>query len=168
MPAPYPTPFLTETVQVTLAIQLLRTIDSTTFAVDDYALLLQAVGVQLDIRKEEAHESRTRQILSEAKAELEQLSTPFVSIVKRSWTVYKLLSVTLTLQDPGFKSKIPIILGPLNESLDKAAKGIKLSAKSPFDLSMLDSDMSNFNFKDDELAAITVSVDSVLSLSFRF
>eukprot|EP01127_Copromyxa_protea_P005406 TRINITY_DN15337_c0_g1_i1.p1 TRINITY_DN15337_c0_g1~~TRINITY_DN15337_c0_g1_i1.p1 ORF type:complete len:1054 (-),score=338.62 TRINITY_DN15337_c0_g1_i1:36-3197(-) len=133
---------------VSLAQELLRTIDSTTFAVDDYALLLQAVGVQLDIRKEEAHEARTRTILNEAKSELEQLSTPFVSIVKRSWT------------DASFKQKIPIILGPLNESLEKAAKGIKLSAKSPFDLSMLDSDMSNFNFKDDELAAIVASVDN--------
>lgn len=135
---------------------------------DDYALLLQAVGVQLDIRKEAAHESRTRTILSEAKSELEQLSTPFVSIVKRSWTVSTFCAFLFDLQDPGFKAKIPIILGPLNDSLEKAAKGIKLSAKSPFDLSMLDSEMSNFNFKDDELAAITVSVDSKWTTHFFF
>jgi len=133
---------------VTLARTLLKNLDSTTFPVDDFALLLQGVCNQLDARKDEAHESRTRQMMIEAKEELLQLSTPFVTIVKRSWT------------DPSFRAKVPIILGPLNESLDKAAKAIKLSAKSPFDVSLLDSDATTISFKDDDLAAITVSVDN--------
>jgi hypothetical protein len=63
-------------------------------------------------------------------------------------------------QVPAMKSKIPIIHSPLIETLEKAERAIKLSAKSPYDLSMLDNEMTNFNFGDD-LAAITVSASGM-------
>lgn len=43
-----------------------------------------------------------------------------------------------SLQDESFVSKLDIILDPFKETLEKATKALKLSAKSPFDISMLD------------------------------
>eukprot|EP01126_Amoeba_proteus_P058843 TRINITY_DN7643_c0_g1_i4.p1 TRINITY_DN7643_c0_g1~~TRINITY_DN7643_c0_g1_i4.p1 ORF type:complete len:932 (-),score=229.80 TRINITY_DN7643_c0_g1_i4:121-2787(-) len=128
-----------------LAQQLISDCDFSTFAVDDYDLLLESVGNQLSLRLEVTHDAKTRQILNEARSELERLREPFATVVKRSWV------------EPNFKTKLPVIHHPMLLTLEKAVKGIKLSAKSPFNLSLLDNELSDFVFKEDELEAITVS-----------
>ena len=118
-------------------------------------VLIQAVQQILDRRLLNCHESRAKQWLKECKEELGELSTPLVMLVKRSWT------------DESFIPKIRIVLEPFNASIDKCIKALKLSAKSPFDLGLLDK-AADFNVRDEDIDDIVVTSGGISSFSLSY
>lgn len=52
------------------------------------------------------------------------------------------------------------MLEPFNDTIEKCIKALKLSAKSPFDLSMLDK-AADFNFRDEDLDDIVVTANGI-------
>lgn len=80
----------------------------------------------LERRFQQTHDTRAKQWLKECKEEIGELTVPLITLVKKSW------------EDSSYSSKISIVLDPMSETLEKCIKALKLSARSPFDLSMLD------------------------------
>eukprot|EP01125_Pyxidicula_operculata_P010987 TRINITY_DN3600_c5_g1_i1.p1 TRINITY_DN3600_c5_g1~~TRINITY_DN3600_c5_g1_i1.p1 ORF type:complete len:1052 (+),score=276.63 TRINITY_DN3600_c5_g1_i1:212-3157(+) len=137
--------------KVTVAEDLLLKHEEEDWAADDFAELIRGIGASMDKRQGSTHDVRVKQMLQEARTDLEKLGVGLATLVKRS------------ASDPSYKSKIPILLSPLNQTFEKSSKAIKLSSKSPFDLSMLDSS-TEFKFHEDNLIdEITVTTADFLA-----
>eukprot|EP01128_Nolandella_sp_AFSM9_P006515 TRINITY_DN3373_c0_g1_i1.p1 TRINITY_DN3373_c0_g1~~TRINITY_DN3373_c0_g1_i1.p1 ORF type:complete len:1095 (-),score=366.28 TRINITY_DN3373_c0_g1_i1:104-2929(-) len=131
--------------QVNVMKELLKEIFDDVFPADDFMVLSQAVSEQLNRRLGKTHDSRAKVWLSESMEEMGELSIPLVTLVKRSWT------------DESFIEKINIVLEPYKDTLAKATKALKLSAKSPFDISMLDDVKAEFRYRDEDLDDIILN-----------
>ena len=125
--------------QVNVMKILMNDIYDDVFPADDFMVLSETVQAQLRRRLGQTHDSRAKVWLNESIEEMGELSTPLITLVKRSWT------------DESFTSKLVIILDPFKDTLEKATKALKLSAKSPFDISVLDDVKAEFRFRDEDL-----------------
>lgn len=81
------------------------------------------------------HDSKVKTMMSDATAELTKISQPLRETLEEFQQAYNAGTV---------KSRRDVLINALNLTLKKAYEATKLSAKSPFDLSMLDKEFDDF------------------------
>eukprot|EP01122_Echinamoeba_exundans_P008589 TRINITY_DN2874_c0_g1_i1.p1 TRINITY_DN2874_c0_g1~~TRINITY_DN2874_c0_g1_i1.p1 ORF type:complete len:1071 (-),score=258.53 TRINITY_DN2874_c0_g1_i1:58-3219(-) len=121
--------------QIQLLRELMKERDSKTFAFDEFGMLLGLLGDLLSRRLLSVHDTKVRTMMQDATSELGKITQPLRDTLEEFQSSYDPSSV---------KSRREVLISTLNLTLKKAYEATKLSAKSPFDLSMLDKEFDDF------------------------
>lgn len=124
------------------------------FSFNDLSLLTRHISKLLDQRATRVYESKIKTMLDEASVGLGRCLIPFIEVSENL-----MISPTQNL-----KERKEAIVSEFSYQLDKAKKAVRLSAKSPFDLSMLDKDF-DFDDFEEEIVSLNGINDGLASLA---
>lgn len=130
----YEIAIILKTIQ-TVSTQL-KARESPQFAYTELSLITRHLCKLLTRRTERCYESKVRVMMEEAEADIAKNIVQLVDVMEE---------LSLNVSNQHLRDKRELLVNDLRELLKKAQKAAKLSAKSPFDLSMLDQE---FDFDD--------------------
>jgi ribosomal protein S21 len=134
-----------EIVMILRQIEIIRKreaeLNDPLFPVEEFGQLLRQLSKMLDKRVVVVHDTKVKNMMQQASGELERFIVPFKENLRSALT------------DAKTKEQRQTLVAALNETLKKAEEATKLSAKSPFNLSLLDAQWEDVQEEEEDVIA---------------
>lgn len=138
--------------QIQAVRQLLQGRDNRNFAVSEFTLMSNYLSKILTARTKRCHDGSVRALLEESAIEIGRSTIPMLEVLQQFLD---------NPQQLGLKDRREMYASTLTFALKKAHDATKLSARSPFDLSMLDR-ANDMDFDEDFVALSNANWDTGL------
>eukprot|EP01130_Rhizamoeba_saxonica_P015135 TRINITY_DN6734_c0_g1_i1.p1 TRINITY_DN6734_c0_g1~~TRINITY_DN6734_c0_g1_i1.p1 ORF type:complete len:1062 (-),score=317.72 TRINITY_DN6734_c0_g1_i1:59-3196(-) len=123
--------------QIALVKDFLNNLYGDLFPIQDFKAILEVFIRVLTRRKGSAHDLMVKQMLGESATEISKIKDPLCELIIKAQ------------KDPSSRQRLTLLDSHIRGVLDKAMQATKLSAKSPFDLGILDTGLKTYKFSDE-------------------